>query len=215
MTDLNNILFHTSRVELTTSGNFIVPAGVTKLKVSGCGGGGGGTSGGSEGGGGGAGAALYTYIINVISGESIAYTIGAGGAGGISGGPDIIAGTNGLNSTFANAIFTGGDGQQSVAYPDHGIGIDGGADGGFAGADVGGVTQFSTYSGGAAGTGQGAYPGSGGGAGPFGNGADGGDASTVGASAGVNTGAGGGGGGNTNNGGAGGSGRLFVEYILP
>ena len=48
-------------VELTASGNFIVPAGVTSLKVYGCGGGGGSGGFGGDGGDGGSGKIIVEY----------------------------------------------------------------------------------------------------------------------------------------------------------
>lgn len=81
----------------TSSGTFVVPAGVTKVWVSMCGGGGGGlfksyTVGGSDAEsteydfrGGGGGASIFCEEVTVIPGESIYVTIGAGGGGGSNG----------------------------------------------------------------------------------------------------------------------------------
>ena len=63
----------------TTSGTFTVPAGVTRIYVSGCAAGGGGSS--YFGAAGGGGESVTRFPIDVTAGESIAITIGTGGLG--------------------------------------------------------------------------------------------------------------------------------------
>lgn len=95
------------------SGTFVVPAGVTKVKVTvvGAGGGGGGctpsgTSFVSASGGGAGGTAIG--VLNVTPGASFAVTVGQGGAGGIAGQG---WGVNGGTSSFGSAMSaTGGSG---------------------------------------------------------------------------------------------------------
>lgn len=103
-------------VELTTAGsdNWIVPSGVTSISVFLCGGGGGGSgnkyNGGQAGytrpggGGGGGGYTAQYDNIAVTSGQSIPYTVGAGG---LSGTYDRGA-ENGGTTTFLNYSVEGG-----------------------------------------------------------------------------------------------------------
>lgn len=90
------------------SGNFTVPAGIFRVKVTVTGGGGGGAGCASNGTGGGGGAAGGTAIewLDVTPGTVIPVTVGAGGAGGASGSPSV--GGNGGNSTFGT--FCTGEG---------------------------------------------------------------------------------------------------------
>lgn len=89
---------------ITTSGagTFVVPAGVYGIYVTtiGGGGGGGGNTTGSSlpGGGGGAGAGNRSYL-SVTPGQSISYSVGAGGSGGAPNNP----GVQGGNTTFTGA----------------------------------------------------------------------------------------------------------------
>lgn len=105
-------------VTLTSgSGNWTVPAGVYRLKVKCVGGGGGGagsnydaTTGKRNGGGGGAGTDIGSVIPTILSvspGQSIAYSVGAGGAGGSAGGGD---GSAGGNTTFGSVLGVGAPG---------------------------------------------------------------------------------------------------------
>lgn len=108
----------------TSNGTFTVPAGVTRIFLTGCGGGGGGGSGnvGSSSttqiygsGGGGAGAQLYSIWVDVTPGTAYTVTIGGGGAGGsTSSSPgNGITGNDGSSTTFDSlATFIGGMGGQ-------------------------------------------------------------------------------------------------------
>ena len=76
------ILFAASQT-FTSSGTFVVPAGVTQISVTAAaGGGGGGAGAGSISGGGGSGDAILNQAFAVSPGASYAVTVGAGGAGG-------------------------------------------------------------------------------------------------------------------------------------
>lgn len=93
-----------------SNGNFIVPAGVTEVWVSMCGGGGSGGFYGPGGGGGGAANAL-NLPVSVTPLEVIPITIGTGGAP-VSG-PTNANGNSGTASTFGSYITTGGGGAGS------------------------------------------------------------------------------------------------------
>lgn len=87
---------------LTTSGNWIVPTGWTKIELVLIGGGGGGAGGApANGGGGGSSGIVKTLKVSVTPGASEAYTIGTGGGGGAlntngtTGGTTSILGHNG------------------------------------------------------------------------------------------------------------------------
>lgn len=115
-----------------SSTNFIVPAGITTIFVSGCGGGGGGGGGGGAiananitgttfgfggggGGGGGAGATVWKYPLSVTPGETLVVNVGGGGTAGSAGTPTVDPGSGfaGANSTVTRggtAIWTAGGG---------------------------------------------------------------------------------------------------------
>ena len=185
------------------SGNWTVPAGVTRIRVTCVGGGGGGGAGASAGGvpnigggGGGGNPVEYCYAtsVNVIPGSLIAYSVGAGGVGGSAAS---TTGTAGGNTTFAGATTgtggTGGVGGSAAAGGGiGGSGIDDGSPG-----SVGGANTF----GGSGGNGGGA----GGAGGARSNSATNGGNGDYG-------GGGGGGGGVNGIGGAGGSGIIIIEY---
>lgn len=87
----------------TANGTFTIPTGVTALKVTVLGGGGGGPIGGSFGGGGGA--TAIKWLTGLTSGNTLAVTIGAGGAGKTSTGSQ-VSGNAGGNSTVASGTQT-------------------------------------------------------------------------------------------------------------
>lgn len=174
------------------SGNWTVPDGVTRIKVTCVGGGGGGGGGGSTGGGGGGGTNISDVIPSVISvtpGETRAYAVGSGGAGGGSS----LNGSNGGSTTFSGAT-TGSGGSGGGA----------GVSGGYGGRGGLGSTGGAGSAGGVA---SGYLGGSGGGAGGRGGISDGASGS-----AGGYGGGGGGGAHSTGSGGAGGSGIIIIEY---
>ncbi len=92
---------------LTGAGTFTVTAGTTSMLVIlvGGGGGGGGASttaaGYSLGSGGGAGGYCMAYVTGVVTGNTYAYTVGAGGPGGVA----AHNGTAGGNTTFVNTYL--------------------------------------------------------------------------------------------------------------
>lgn len=109
------------------SGNFVVPAGVSVLYITGCGAGGGGaayngtTSGGGGGGGGGS---CLKAKVTVAPGDTISVTIGTGGGGGQTAN---AAGAAGGATSFGSLVtLSGGAGGGSAAA--------GGVGGGVAGA---------------------------------------------------------------------------------
>lgn len=110
-------------VEVTSSGSWVVPEGVTKALFIGCGGGGGG--GGSvqdlhPGGAGGVGATPQTVVRKLVPFETLAITIGAKGTGGAakSGAAPGHDGNDGLptivTGTYADLYFPGSKGGQAV-----------------------------------------------------------------------------------------------------
>ncbi|TBN00379.1 choice-of-anchor D domain-containing protein [Hyunsoonleella flava] len=189
----------------TSSGTFVVPAGVTSVNVAAWGaGGGGGDEASNDGAGGGGGGGFRGGTIAVTPGDNITITIGNGGAGATSNGND---GANGGNTIVSHTIGTitanGGDGGTTS----FGSGGFGGAGGG--GSFTGTVTSQIAFSGGDGGDGDGDEGGAGGGAaGDSGNGSNGADAAgnfaPPGGAGGTNNGNGGtgngGDGGNDNNG---------------
>jgi hypothetical protein len=145
------------------SGNWTVPVGVSRIRVTCVGGGGGGRGGGgaSRGGGGGGGTNISLVlgdIINVYPGQSIAYSVGAGGAAGVDGGSTTFTGAvtgDGGKAPSTNAI--GGLGSTGVAgsgggYGDSSVGGSGGGAGGIGGAGASAGTN-GNYGGGGGGGG--------------------------------------------------------------
>lgn len=184
----------------TTSGTFIVPSFIYKLKISAWGGGGGGMqidgSGAASGGGGGS---FGQTIMTVTPGQVIPYSIGAGGAGGTGGASS--PGANGGATTILALTAGGGLGATTVLVPGKG-----GTATGFTRAIVGG-TGNGNGSGAAAGASRN------GGASPNG-GSGGGDSNTPADRGGIVPGGGGAGGmnGTSSTGSTGGSGAILVEY---
>lgn len=191
-------------VKLTgTAATFTIPAGVTKMKVTVVGGGGSGATGNAggsqEGAGGGAAGYALVYLTGLTPGNTLTYTVGAGGAAGGTTAPLPSGGTSSLSSgtqTITTVTCTGG--ATSV------VGVADNALGGTGGTATNGTLNIN----GARGNPNG-YGGSGG-ATPFG-GAGGG--ATYGGEGDNATGYGsGGGGGQRTTGGAGKAGIIIFEY---
>src|SRR3990167_7317139 len=163
-------------VFITTPGasSWIVPVGVTSVKVEAIGGGGGGSY--NRGGGGGGGAYSMSSGISVTPGSIINVSVGAGGGQSIAGG----------DTTFNTSTVVAKGGAQGTTNSDVYITAAGGA-----AASGTGTIKYSGGDGGAGdkGNGQGAGGGGGGAAGPLGAGGAGGTAPTA------STGSGGGGSG--------------------
>jgi hypothetical protein len=184
---------------LTASGTFVVPAGITRAKVTViAGGGAGGYHASQPGGGGGSGGQAMAWLSGLVPGNSIPVSVGAGGAPPTS----PTAGGAGQGSAFGSYVSaTGGQGGGGGT----GTGVPAGGQGG---SGVGGAANFSGSWGGDAipsanRGGDGGGPGAG----------KGGSGATVGQNAPLNgVGGGGGGGGSANAGGAGGGGLVIVEY---
>lgn len=154
----------------TSNGTFVVPAGVTTLYVSGCGGGGGGGGGGGStgnngtggGGGGGAGNSAIKQPYTVVPGASIAITIGVAGAAGTSSSGNGGNGGNGGSTTVGSLVSLSGGSGGVAGTTTTGAGGAGGEPGGQWGGDA----QSPAF-GGNGGSGAG---------GPFGTGGGGGRA---------------------------------------
>lgn len=192
-----------------SSGNFTVPAGVTTVWVTMCGGGGSGAARGSDGaGGGGAGGYTIKRAVNVTPGATITVTIGAGGAGVIPGN----SGNNGNATSFGSeSVAGGGRGRDLFSILFFG-GVGGaiGASGGNA-SYQGPNPTIAQGLGGVGGESAGGLFNWGGGAGGlFGDGTAASTNSTT-SSAAANSGAGSG--GAANGSGNGGSGRCIVEWF--
>ena len=151
----------------TSSGSFVVPAGMTVtadiLRVAG--GGAGGGHGGNDGaGGGGAGGMLVSTGVS-LSAATYSAAVGAGGSGvGAA-----TTGTNGSNTTFSgltNCIGGGGGGTEGAAPRVAGSGGSGGGAGGFSGSPGSGTSGQGNNGGSVNGSGS---SGGGGGAGAAGN----------------------------------------------
>lgn len=102
------------------SGSFIIPANVQNISVMAVGGGGGsGTTAalgaGQVTGGGGAGAVGIMNNLAVVPGQTLTYTVGAGGAGNNSGGATTF--------TYGGTTYTAGGGQPSPAVALNSLGI--------------------------------------------------------------------------------------------
>lgn len=133
------------------SGTIAIPAGVTTAKAECWGGGGGGGGGASAGDGGGGGGGEYSAepALAVTGGGTVAYSVGSGGAGSVTGGN----GTAGANSTLTgtSATVTGHGGAGGTAgFP---------GTGGSGGSGYGGTTE---HPGGQGGNGGGSNQGGGG-----------------------------------------------------
>lgn len=196
-----------NKQRFTSSGNFTVPSGVTKVWVSMAGGGGSGGGGKRfNAGGGGAGGALMAQEVAVTPGQQISVTVGSGGAG-VSPGFD---GQDGGATIFGGITAGGGKGGNQGDGEGQGTGG--------AGGTISGATGVA---GGRGGDRGGRNPGNGGGN-IFGSGGDGGDRrSYIGIPGGSASGYGAGGGGGAGNdtdpnlrsaGGAGSQGFVLMEW---
>lgn len=188
-------------IEITSSGNLNIPAGVSGGTLTMVGGGGGGSSltGGAGGGGGGAGEVVVSMPIAVTPSTAYAVTIGAGGPGAPAGAGS-AAGTNGGDTSIVIGSHTfyarGGVGAASSGHGGAGGGTNGGS-GGVAGSGAGpgvsgafGAIESPVHFGGCGGGGGGSASPSNGGSGAAAGGFNSGAAGGTGASA-----QGGGGGG--------------------
>lgn len=212
--------------EFLSSGTYTVPAGVTTVWVTMCGGGGsGGTAGTATYGaaGGGAGAYVIKQAVSVTPGASVTVTIGAGGTGVAAD----STGNSGGTTSFGSLSVLGGTGgghaaSQTSTHIQPG---NGGARGGFGkGSSLSAVSLAATSCGGRAGLTSNADGGlswafqssasyGGGAGGLFGDGTNGNN-SAASTSASANSGAGSGGSRfSSGTGGAGGSGRCIVEWL--
>lgn len=134
----------------TASGNFVLPQGVTQVRVRVVGGGGGGGGCGSGLGGGGGGAGGYAEGVFTLSpGTVVPVSIGAGGVGGGQATPGGVGGSSSFGS-WCSASGGGGGGAGSLA-------AGGGGGGGF-----GGVLQIAGGFGSDGEAGGMAFPGDGG-----------------------------------------------------
>jgi len=110
-----------NRANITSSGNWTVPANVTQVGVLMIGGGGGG--GAYCGGGGGGGGIILRLYVAVTPGQSMAAVIGSGGSGATTAG----SGSAGGNTTFAGLTAYGGNVGASANASNGGRGGSGGA----------------------------------------------------------------------------------------
>ena len=191
----------------TTGGTFVVPPGVSRLRVRAIGGGGGGGGNTTSGGGGGGGGGGYGEgIFTVGPGQVISVAIGPAGAGGVNSSGSAAGnsgGTGGASSFGAFIAAAGGTGGQGSLAGGQGNSGPGGAGSGGA-VNMTGSAGNAGFNGGAAG-----YGGHGGAAAAGGGG---GAASSGLPSAGALPGGGGGGGGGNFAGAAGAPGLVIVEY---
>lgn len=188
--------FNTMEVK-STSGTFIVPDFIYKLKIQAWGGGGGGSDQGGGVQGNGAGGGSYGLLIaDVVPGQNIPFTIGAGGSRGATGG---VGGT----TTILTLACAGGQGGLIPV----GVGFGQGA----GGVGTGGTYNVNGTSGTAQTTNAGGNGGAAGGGGGGGGTASSSELTLTGVLPGGG-GAGGGSGGATTQGGMGAAGRIIIEY---
>lgn len=158
------------------AGNFTVPSDIYRLKITAIGGGGGGytSGGGGETGSGGGGGAFGVSIIDVVPGQNIAYSVGAGGGPATNGSATTIIGGSAGGGGGAPTLAEGGPGGTATGFDINlsgGTGIantSAGAAHTSAGGDAGGWggkggSQYSAL--GAAALRDGTAPGGGGGGG--------------------------------------------------
>ena len=131
------------RETLSGSGNFEVPAGVTMLRVTlvaggGAGGGSQGDNIGSGGGGGGAGGAILLRDLAVEPNASLAYVVGAGGAG-VSAGNGLAGSATTFSTLTAGGGAGGKKGTNNELRARGGLQANGTFPGGGGGAEVAGL----------------------------------------------------------------------------
>jgi hypothetical protein len=126
----------------TASGTFTVPNGVTSARVTVIGGGGaGGYHSTMPGGGGGAGGRAYGVVTNLTPGQSIAVTVGAGGAAPASPAQGPAGGTSSFGTYMSANGGVGGGGGTAAFYANAG-----GAGGTASGGQVNTVGSYGTDS---------------------------------------------------------------------
>jgi hypothetical protein len=196
-----------SMQSFAASGSFVVPAGVSRVRVRAIGGGGGGGGNTTQGGGGGGGGGGYAEgVFSVSPGQVIAVTVGQGGAGGANnagsaaGNSGASGGASSFGAMLSAAGGLGGQGALSGGQGDSGPG----------GGGAGGTLNMTGGAGNAGSNAGGAGFGGFGGAAAGGGG--GGAASSGLPSAGAVPGGGGAGGGGNYAGAAGARGVVIVEY---
>jgi hypothetical protein len=161
-----------------TSATWTIPTGITKVRITVVGGGGGVSATNGWGGGGGGGTAIKT-LTGLTPGNTLTYTVGAGGSAGVSGNggtSQVASGTQ----TITTISATGGTGQASSFWGQSGgigsngdLNIGGGAGGIADSTDAYSGTGGSSYlGGGGRGGADGSTPGQNGR--PYGGGAGGG-----------------------------------------
>ncbi len=218
-----------------TSGNFVVPPGVTSLTIKAWGAGGGGGEASpntADAGGGGGGGGYAGGVMTVTAGQTITVVVGSGGLGATTGGNNGTAGNNTFVTNGTSTVNATGGGA--------GTSVNGGGAGGAGGTAAfgGSVSSQVTHTGGngaAANNFANDGGGGGGGAGDANNGSNGnntaggaggtasggagGAGSTSNAAGSAGTSYGGGGGGSADNGpstgGNGANGYVIITYTLP
>ncbi|HWX48115.1 MAG TPA: hypothetical protein VNZ61_08685 [Roseomonas sp.] len=105
-------LFAPHRSYFRANGTFITPAGVTSVlvRIWGAGGGGGGSWGPGSSGAGGGGGGYAEGVLAAVPGQSVAITVGKGGAGGTNGTTPGTGGSGGASSYGSNFGALGGGG---------------------------------------------------------------------------------------------------------
>lgn len=201
-----------STVTLTKSGDFTVPEGVTRIKITASGGGGGGACAADASAGGGGGGACIIEIFEVTPGQVISVTVGKGGKGANPATTAIYNGENG-EATVIGSLVTLAGGYGGIMSTTGDIGGEAGGDGGGKGATryyVFGSGYYGDEKGedGLVGSGGKSHQSCGGGGGSFG---DGGSVNTEDKSPNNGT-HGGGGSGGLSKGGNGGDGIVVIEW---
>jgi hypothetical protein len=149
-----------AQVYTSGSGNFTIPANVTKLKVTVVGGGGGsaGSVSGNTGGGGGGGGAAIKWLTGMTPGNTLSYSVGAGGTagtsapgnGGAGSASTVATGTTGTPQTITTltgggggAGLTGGSGGSGGGGTNGDLNVPGGSFGGYG---IGGDSIYASAS---------------------------------------------------------------------